>query len=115
MIGKGILEEECVSMAEVKSILKKRSKEMKEEELNYEQKVALEHLNKFTRLSLTKAKKLVEELVGANEKIKQVHAVKIADHVPEDEGDLRAIFAKERFVLAKGELKQILDIVSKYR
>ena len=112
MIGKRILEEEGVPMAEVKNVLKKRSKD---EEPNYEQKIALEHLTKFTRLSSTKANKLVEELVGSNEKIKQMHAVKIADLVPEDEGDVRAIFAKERFVLPKDEIKQILDIVSKYR
>jgi len=113
VIGKQILEEEAMPMVEVKNFLKKRSKEV--EELNYEQKVALEHLNKFAKLGLTKAKKLVEELMAVNEKIKQTHAVKIADLVPEDEVDLRAIFAKERFVLTKEELKQILATVSKYR
>ena len=41
-----------VSLAEVKNILKKTSKERKE--LSYEQRIALEHAQKFAKLTVKK-------------------------------------------------------------
>ncbi|MFQ6135556.1 MAG: RNA polymerase Rpb4 family protein [Candidatus Hydrothermarchaeales archaeon] len=112
MIGKRLVEETPITEAEVKEILAKREKE--KGELIYEQRLTLEHVGKFRKLDLKSAKKLVEELIESNDKIKIRHAVKLADLLPQDEGDIKAIFAKERFALPKDEIKGILGIVSKY-
>lgn len=111
MIAKSITEERPVSSSEAKAILDKLSKTVKE--LNYEQRIAVEYLSKFPGLSTKKSKKLVEELLELNQKIKPDIAVKITDLLPNDEEDVRAIFAKERFTLTKEEIKAILELVHK--
>jgi DNA-directed RNA polymerase subunit F len=103
--------EELMSLAEVKSILTKVEKERKE--LQYEQRIALEHANKFVKLSVTKAKQLIKELQGIDI-IEQRHAYKIADILPQTADDLKTIFAKERISLKDDVIKQILDIIQKY-
>lgn len=100
-----------VSLAEVKNILRKISKERKE--LTYEQKIALEHAEKFARLPLKKTEELIEELKKL-EFMQEKHAYKIADLLPKTEDDIKAIFAKERVSLGDKEIKSILDIVAKY-
>lgn len=109
MIAKELKEEKPVTSSEAKTILDKLSKSVKE--LNYEQRITAEYLKKFSGLSTTKSKKLVEELLELNQKIKPDLAVKIADLQPKDEEDVRAIFAKERFTLTKEEIKAILELV----
>lgn len=113
MIGKKAYEEKTVSSAEVMAILKKKADAG--EELNYEQKTTLDYLEKFVKLSPEDAGKLAEELVALNEKIKPEVAIKIADLLPKDENDVRAIFAKERFTLSKDEVGKILEVAGKYR
>ena len=100
-----------VSLAEVKNILKKISKER--DELIYEQKIALEHANKFAKLSVKKTEALISELKKL-EFIQEKHAYKIADLLPKTEDDLKTIFAKERLSLGESEIKKILEIVKKY-
>jgi len=109
MIAKSQIEEKPVSISEAKSVLDKLEKSV--EELNYEQRIASEYLSKFSSLSTTKSKKLIEGLLELNQKIKPELAVKIADLQPKDEEDVRAIFAKERFTLTKEEIKAILGLV----
>ena len=111
MIAKALLEEKPVTVAEAKTVLDKLAKTVKE--LNYEQRIASEYLSKFSSVSTTKSKKLVGELLDLNQKIKPELAVKIADLQPEDEEDVRAVFAKERFTLTKEEIKGILELVQK--
>ncbi len=112
MIGKKAYEERTISNAEVKEILKKIGAEMP---MNYEQKTTLDYLEKFVKLTPEEASKLIEELVRLNEKIKPEVAIKIADLMPKDENDVRAIFAKERFALSKDEVAKILEVVANYR
>ena len=100
-----------VSLAEVKSIMKKAEKER--EELTYEQRNALDHAQLFAKLSMTDIKKLIKDLNGL-EFIQENHAYKIADILPIIDDDVRAIFAKERFTLDASQIKQILEIVGKY-
>ena len=100
-----------VSLAEVKSIMKKAEKERKE--LTYEQRNALDHAHVFAKLSLTDTKNLIKELSGL-EFIQENHAYKIADVLPITDDDVRALFAKERFTLNEMQIKQILEIVAKY-
>lgn len=100
-----------VSLAEVKNILKKVEKERKE--LLYEQKVALEHANKFARLPAKKTEDLIKELMQL-EFLQEIHAYKIADLLPTTEDDVKTIFAKERVTLSESNVKKILEIVKNY-
>jgi DNA-directed RNA polymerase subunit F len=99
------------SLAEVKNILKKIEKERGE--LLYEQKIALEHAIKFSKITEKKAKDLIKEL-SELEFIKEIQSYKIADLNPTTEDDVKTIFAKERTTLGENEIKKILEIVGKY-
>ena len=100
-----------VSLAEVKNILRKISKERKE--MIYEQKIALEHAEKFARLSAKQTKGLIAELMKV-EHVEEMQAYKIADILPNTEDDVKAIFAKERYTPNDKEIKAILEIVKKH-
>ena len=100
-----------MSLAEVKNILKKVEKER--EELIYEQRIALEHVQHFARLSATKTKELIKALMKI-EGIKEIHAYKIADILPKMEDDVKTIFAKERVSLGDAEIKKIIDLVTSF-
>jgi DNA-directed RNA polymerase subunit F len=100
-----------ISLAEVKNILKKLEKER--DELIYEQRIALEHVQGFAHLSVKQTKELIKELKKL-EFIEENHAYKIADLLPTLEDDVKAIFAKERSTPSQTEIKTILDIVGKY-
>ena len=100
-----------VSLADVKNILKKISKERKE--LLYEQKIALEHAEKFAKLSAKQTKDLITELMKLDH-VEEIHAYKIADILPNAEDDVKAIFAKERYTPNDKEIQNILEIVKKH-
>jgi len=100
-----------VSLAEVKNILKKIEKQRKD--LLYEQRIALEHANKFAKLSVKKTNELIKELLTI-EKLEERHAYKIAEILPTDDEDVKALFAKERVALDDEDIKKILEIVGKY-
>lgn len=100
-----------LSIAEAKNILKKISKERKE--LLYEQRIALEHAEKFTRLSAKQTKDLISELLKLDH-MEDVQAYKIADILPKTEDDVKAVFAKERYTPNDKETKNILEIIKKH-
>ena len=100
-----------VSLAEVKNILTKVSKDRKE--MLYEQKIALEHAQKFAKLSVKKTEDLIKELQKLDF-ISESHAYKIADILPMSEDDIKAIFAKERVTINENDAKKILEIINKY-
>lgn len=100
-----------VSIAEVKNMLSKISKERKE--LTYEQRIALEHAQKFAKVPMKKTQEMIKELQKI-ENIESNHAHIIADMLPLTEDDVKAIFAKERYTLKENEIKKILEIVRKY-
>ncbi len=104
-------EEEYLSLAEVKEILEKERDNRGE--LMPEQKLALTHAESFTKLTKTKAKKLVAELTKMDQ-ISEPNAFKIADVMPEHPDEVRAIFSKERFTLSKEETEDVLKLVRKY-
>ncbi len=109
MIGKKVLDTDPIPLVNVKPLLEEREEI---HELSYEQNLALDHVTKFSKISVENAAKLVSEL---EETIKKTQAIKIADVMPEDMDDMRLIFAKERGSHKKEELENILKIVNKYR
>jgi DNA-directed RNA polymerase subunit F len=103
-------DKKIATLAEVKEILLGRQEE---QELTAEQKLALEHCQKFSRLEPKKAKKLLKEL-GELGFVTEPNAVKIADVMPTHADDVRVIFAKERANLEKKDIEKILSVVEKY-
>ncbi|NOZ59334.1 MAG: DNA-directed RNA polymerase subunit F [Euryarchaeota archaeon] len=112
MSGRGIVEVRPITMYEARAILE-RELEDSEEPL-YEQKICLDYLNKFARLSPEEGRRIVEEVLKVSDKIRPEIAVKIADLLPRDEEDVRAIFAKERAILDREEIARIVEICAPY-
>ncbi len=111
MIVKSVLQEEFLTLAEVKEILDQiRQKRADEEELGYELRRAIRHSDIFCKGSAEESRAMVAELMKM-EKMNREIALKIADIRPTNKDELRAIYAKERFTLSEEELNSILDIV----
>ncbi len=106
-----ILGEDDVSVVEAKEIMEERKKE---KDLVYEQKICLEYLEKACRLSSSKLKQLVEEL-GKISILKARYIVLIVNTLPDTEEEVEALFSKERTNLKKEEVKQIVEIVNKFK
>lgn len=99
-----------VGMAEAKKIMSSREKS---EELSYEQKLAVEHLNKFTKISYEDAQKFLEDISQVL-RMSPETTVKIIDLLPQTPDELRMIFAREKFSLKEDEIQKILELVKKY-
>lgn len=104
-------DKKVLTLAEVKDILTERQNEGGE--LTAEQKLALEHVQKFSRTDSKKAKKLVKELLELGF-VSETNAVKIADLMPAAADDVRLIFSKERASVDKKDIEKVLSIVEKY-
>lgn len=100
-----------LSLSETKNILKKISKERKD--LNYEQKIALEHAEKFAILSAKQTKDLINDLKKLDH-VDEIQAYKLADILPKTEDEVKAIFAKERYTPNDKEIKNILESIKKH-
>ncbi len=105
-----VIDIKSISMAEAKEILERREKEG---ELGYEQKIALEHLKKHTRLKAADAKKLADEISSVLRMSSETLSM-IANILPKTADEVRMIFAHERFSLKEEEIAKIIDIVKKY-
>ncbi len=103
-------DKKMVTLAEVKDILTERQNES---ELTAEQKLSLEHVQRFAKVDAKKARKLVKELMELGY-VSEVNAVKIADVMPTHADDVRLIFSKERASVEKKDIEKILSVVNKY-
>jgi len=102
--------EKVVLWAEVKKVLEKKEKE---KELSYEQKNALDHLRKFSKVSEKAAGEMAEEL-GKIDRLKEKHIISIINHMPQEPEDLRVLFANEVVNVSEEDRKKIISIVKKY-
>ena len=115
-IFKEKLDEEYLTASEVKAYLADVEEERatdEERELRYELARAIEHVNRFALLDADESRELVEELAEL-EKVNEKTAHKIADLLPQDRTELRAVYAQERYSLSGDELDEILNVVAKY-
>lgn len=112
MIVKEVLNEELLTLAEVKDILSGIADERREQglEVAYSFRKALHHAEQFSKINGAKSRELVNKLLEL-EKMKPVIAVRIADILPQSRDELRSIYAKEKYTLSNEELDQILDYV----
>lgn len=111
MIGKKLLNQKPLPLAEVESIIQKRKKDG---ELSYEQNLTLEYCKKFSKLNSKEAKQLLNELVKL-EKVNEKYAIVLADIMPVNADEVQMIFAKEHYVLSDEEKQSILEILNKFR
>ncbi len=102
--------EKFVSWSEVRKILEKKEKE---KELSYEQKNALDHLRKFSKISEKSAAELAEEL-GKIERLKERQIISIINHMPQDPDEVRTLFSNEIISLSEEDRKKIVSIVKKF-
>lgn len=99
-----ILEERPVPWVEAKKVLESKAKE---KELGYEQKNALEHLKKFSKLGVRAGEELCEKLSGLRLKERQVAA--IMNFLPLTVDELRLLLAYDSASLSEEEKKSILS------
>ncbi len=112
MIVKEVINEELLTLAEVKEILIKIAEERREQglEVGYGFRKALHHADQFSKISGERSRELVSKLLEL-EKMKPVIAVRVADILPQSRDEIRSIYAKEKYTLSNEELDQILDYV----
>ncbi len=102
--------ERYVTLGEVKELMEKAQEER---ELTMEQKFVLNHANSFSRINKEDAEELIEKLMEL-EHIHERLAFKITDLMPETDEEVKALFAKERAVIGKKDIEQILELCSEY-
>ena len=115
-IFKEKLDEEYITISEAKSLLNEVEDERagdEDRDLRYELARAIEHVNRHAVLEAEESRDLVDDLLELD-KVSEEIAHRIADLLPEDRTELRAIYANERFTLDGEELDDILDVVAKY-
>lgn len=104
-----LLKEELITNAKAKTIVDKLGKP---DDMKYEQKNAYENLKKFVKLDPKQIDVLVEELKKMN-KLRDRNIMAIANTLPEDTDDLRAILHKEYSSFTTEEINLILENVKK--
>ncbi|MCD4704367.1 MAG: RNA polymerase Rpb4 family protein [Methanosarcinaceae archaeon] len=112
MIVKEVLNEELLTISEVKEVLHGIMDERTElgEELGYELRKAVNHVSMFSKTSAAKSRELVDKLLEF-EKMKPEIALRIADIMPMSRDELRSLYAKERYTLSDEELDGMLSLV----
>jgi DNA-directed RNA polymerase subunit F len=111
------IDERPVSLPTVAGILSAKDEAYKAAStvLLYEQKRALEHAQKFSKISQKDGEELAGKLAALELTLSADRIIKIVDLMPKSVDDIRAIFAKERFKYTEEEIKKITDIVDQYR
>jgi DNA-directed RNA polymerase subunit F len=105
-----IKEEKFINWSDAKKILEKKDKE---KELGYEQKNALEHLRKFSRLSQKAVDSIIAE-IDKIERLKGKHKVAIVNMLPKDDDELKMLFANEIINISDDDKKKIIAVVKKF-
>ncbi len=111
MISMDIVTEEDVDMHDAKIIMENRKKER---DLVYDQKICLDYLERVATLTPTQMKNIKEELSKIII-LKPRYTALILNTMPDSEEEVESLFSKERTNLKKEEVKQIVQIVSKYK
>jgi DNA-directed RNA polymerase subunit F len=114
-IFKEIVEEEYLTVSETKAILRDLEVERatQDREMHYVLSRSIGHANRFAELDPDESRELVDRLQEL-EKVDEKTAYKIADLLPRDRNELRAIYAQERYALSGEELDEILGVLARY-
>ena len=107
-----VISEQLVTDAEAKEILESVEKNSTSE-LKFAQKNALAVLKKFVTEPTEEVKKFISELKKI-EKLRERHIVGIANFLPADKDDLRAVLHKDYATFSEDEINLILETVKKF-
>lgn len=110
MIGKGANQVRPATLAEVEKVLEKRQGTIGE--FGFEQQTTLEYAKRFARLKMSEATELVSELEKLG--LKPETAVKLADILPQNKGQLALVLAKDRAELSDKKVSEVEELVAKY-
>lgn len=102
--------ESTVSWPKARHILESKAKT---KELGYEQKKALDHLNKFSKMTKKELKEIVSEL-SKIEKLQEKHIVSIVSFMPTKKEDINMLFANEHIILSESDKDSILKVTKDY-
>jgi DNA-directed RNA polymerase subunit F len=101
-----VTEEEYVYPIEVLQTLE----EKEEENLNHEQRIALENLTRHVKIRDLETLQELNKELSEIESLKEKHIYKLLEVVPQNETTVRAVFEKERIKLEDSEIQDILEI-----
>jgi DNA-directed RNA polymerase subunit F len=105
-----IIKESFVSWHDAKKILEKNARE---KELGYEQRNALEHLRKFSKLAQKDRDDMMAHL-DKIERLKDKHKMAILDLLPKDDEELRMLFSNDIITVSDEDKKKIISVVKKF-
>ncbi|UCE09441.1 MAG: hypothetical protein JSW61_10775 [Candidatus Thorarchaeota archaeon] len=108
---KEIVEEEEITLPQVKKLLTQRRKEG---ELSFQQSITLEHASTFSRMTPAVSLRLVERLLKSYD-ITRSQAVQVANIAPTTVEELRSILGTRTTDLTDEQIAEIVDIVIKSR
>ena len=100
---------EPVSIAFAKKYLSKLK--LKEETATYEQMQAVEYLDKFAKMDVKKADKLIKKLIEEVPNLDKETAIKLVDILPTKPETVRAICAMNKLNIDDLELENIIKIL----
>lgn len=110
-----ILEKTPISISEVEKVILENKENV--EELSYREDKILNNLHKINKgIDFETFKKIKVEFDEKDfRKLEEKQVVKIIDSMPVDGVELRAIVANTGTLIVDEEVKEILDILNKYR
>lgn len=105
-----IIEEEPLNMHQVKGELDKIKK--RDDELNFRAKKTYEHLENFSKLSMTASKELYKKINDLDiPRLKEEHIHKVIDILPTTPEDLKLVLSQFTVSVTAANLKKICDAV----
>ncbi len=108
-----IINKQSVTLAEVKEIVSKKSKEQED---NDRTKLLKELLSKVVKIKPEEARKLKQEIKDLNIiKLNEAEIIKLVDFMPDDAEDIRKIFFGQGINLDENEISSILAALKKYK
>ena len=108
---KEIINEEEVTLPQVKKLLAQRSKEG---ELSFQQSITLEHASSFSRMAPAVATKLVERLLKTFD-INRAQAVQIVNIAPTTAEELKSILDTKSTSFTDEQITELVELVTKSR
>ncbi len=108
---KEIINEEEVTLPQVKKLLAQRSKEG---ELSFQQSITHEHASSFSKMAPAVATKLVERLIKTFD-INRAQAVQIVNIAPITVEELRSILDSRSTNLTDEQMTEVVELVVKSR
>ncbi len=108
-----VVEEQAISLTEMKKYLDKIKK--RDEELNFRSGKTEEYLNEFAKLKQKEYSELMKKIEALSvPRLKGNHIIKIADLVPKTVEELKVIMTGFNLTITADNMKKIVGITKDY-